>query len=126
MLKEAKKNITQQDINQYAKLSNDFNPIHVDAKFAATTPMKKPIALGTMSIGLIWQSLYNTYGAKAFEGIEIDIRFLKPVYAGDTITAGGAVDKETNQLKIWVKNAADEQVITGTAHLTKFNRVDAY
>ncbi len=47
--------IDQAAINAYARITDDFNPIHTDPTFAATTPMGGVIAHGTMSLNLIWQ-----------------------------------------------------------------------
>ena len=41
--------ISSQDIESFAKISGDNNPIHLDEKFAATTQFKKRIAHGLMS-----------------------------------------------------------------------------
>src|SRR5512140_3275116 len=76
-------------IRAYAELTGDFNPIHLDPVFAASTPMGGVIAHGTLSICLLWQAVVRTFGAAAFEAPELDIRFLKPVRAGETLTAGG-------------------------------------
>ena len=66
-------------IRAYAELTNDFNPIHLDPVFAASTPMGGVIAHGTMSICLLWQALFRSFGAKAFEALELDIRDRKSV-----------------------------------------------
>src|SRR4051794_35713846 len=78
-------------IASYADLTQDFNPIHLDPAFAAKTPMGEVIAHGTMSIGLIWQSLEQSLGASAFVDADLDIRFVKPVRLGETLVAGGSL-----------------------------------
>ena len=45
--------ITQTQIDRYATASGDFNPIHIDAAFAATTPMGGTIAHGMLVLALI-------------------------------------------------------------------------
>ena len=42
------KHVTQRDINLYAEVSGDFNPIHVDEAFAAQTPLGGTIAHGML------------------------------------------------------------------------------
>src|SRR5690606_32970007 len=81
--------VTEQAIAAYAELTNDYNPIHIDAEFAARTPMGKPIAHGTMSLCLIWKCLQRNFGASVFQDLELDVRFVKPVYIGELLTAGG-------------------------------------
>ena len=109
-----------QSILDYADLTNDYNPLHVDPAFAAKTPFGGVIAHGTMSVALIWQALALTLGREALERIDLDIRFLKPVRVGNTVTGGGELRAgSTNIYEVWVKNdvAEGEPVISGTATL---------
>lgn len=110
--------VTQEDINAYARLTDDFNPLHVDPEFAASTPMGRTIAHGTLSISLIWQALVRTFGPNVLDGIDLDIRFLKPVFAGDTISAGGLLESDKAQsIEVWVKDTDEHLMIAGHAHL---------
>ncbi|MDX5362448.1 MAG: MaoC family dehydratase [Alphaproteobacteria bacterium] len=103
-------------INLYAEVTDDFNPLHVDPAFAATTPMGGVIAHGTMSLALIWQSLAQTFGDAKTAGAEVEIRFTRPVRIGDTVTAGGEPDPETpGRYRVWVKNQDGQPVIDGWA-----------
>lgn len=105
--------VTEDAVQTYARLTDDFNPIHLDAAFAAATPMQHRIAHGTLSLGALWQALAGvpTPGAG---GWELDIRFLKPVRLGDRVTAGGGTT-EPGRLEVWVRNDRGETVIAGTA-----------
>lgn len=40
---------TQDDVQKFADLTGDHNPIHLDAEYAATTPFKRPIIHGHLS-----------------------------------------------------------------------------
>src|SRR3712207_1096132 len=84
--------LTQADIVNYAGISGDFNPIHMDHVFAATTPFRQPIAHGllVLSMGsglMITAPLMRTV---AFVGIK-DWQFKLPVFIGDTIRARSRV-----------------------------------
>ena len=93
----------------YADLTQDFNPIHLDPAFAAKTPMGGVIAHGTMSIGLIWQSLEQSLGAPAFDDVDLDIRFVKPVRVGETLIAGGRLrEDEPRTYEVWVRAELDD------------------
>ena len=95
-------------IAAYAALTQDFNPIHLDPAFAARTPMGGVIAHGTMSVGLIWQSLEQSMGATAFADADLDIRFVKPVRLGETLIAGGALrPDEPRTYDVWVRAEHD-------------------
>ncbi|CAB5515903.1 MaoC family dehydratase [Achromobacter anxifer] len=110
--------VTQADIDLYAELTNDFNPLHVDPAFAAATPMGGTIAHGTLSVNLIWQSLARTFGAAALERFDLDIRFLRPLHAGGLITAGGeGLADAPGRYEVWVKDANGGALIAGQVAL---------
>lgn len=100
----------------YAAITDDFNPIHVDPAFAATTPMGGVIAHGTMSLNLVWQAIALTFGAAAAARSTVDVRFARPVRVGDTVEAGGAESATTpGTFDVWVCNQDGVAVIEGTA-----------
>jgi acyl dehydratase len=100
----------------YAELTDDFNPIHLDPAFAAQTPMRRCIAHGTMSLGLLWQALYRTFGPDALERIDLEVRFVKPVYVGESVRAGGERREGCdNCYDVWVKGDDGIGRIVGVA-----------
>jgi 3-hydroxybutyryl-CoA dehydratase len=109
--------ISQALIREYAELTQDFNPLHLDARFAAATPMGGIIAHGTLSMNLIWQSLAETLGERAQQAT-LDVKFMRPVRVGDRVTARGHADAAVpGQYIVWVENQRGEQVIAGTVVL---------
>src|SRR5262245_28728661 len=103
-------------IRDYAELTQDFNPLHLDAAFAAATPMGGVIAPGTMSIHLLWRSVAAAFGAGALAHSTLDIRFVKPVRVGDTLRAGGRV-REDGAYDVWVRGADGDDRIVGQLRL---------
>lgn len=97
----------------YAEITGDFNPIHVDPAFAATTAMGGVIAHGTLSMNLIWQLVSTNFGAEACQGADIEVRFAHPVRVGDHVTAGG-VSRSDGRYDVWVRNQLGVTVIEGT------------
>jgi len=105
-------------IRAYADLTDDYNPIHLDPEFAARTPMGGVIAHGTMSICLLWQALFRSFGPAAFEALDLDIRFLKPVRNGETLTAGGEPNAGgTDVFDVWVRADDGSDRVAGTVRL---------
>ncbi|HQR41668.1 MAG TPA: MaoC/PaaZ C-terminal domain-containing protein [Gemmatales bacterium] len=78
--------ITEADLANYAGLSGDFNPIHMDHEFAARGPFRKPIAHGVliMSISSGLTIFSPPMRTLAFVGIR-EWQFLEPVFIGDTL-----------------------------------------
>jgi acyl dehydratase len=115
-LKAATKHVDFQSILDYAALTNDYNPAHVDKEFADSSAMKGIIAHGTMSVALIWQAIKNTLGIEALNDIDLDIRFVRPVRIDDDVTGGGELLAGSSDIfSVWVRNQKDEDVIIGTA-----------
>ena len=107
------RDIDMNAILDYAQITGDFNPIHVDPAFAATTAMGGVIAHGTLSMNLIWQLVSANFGIDACRGASIDIRFARPVRIGDRVTAGG-VSRPDGGYDVWVRNQEGVAVIEGT------------
>ena len=78
--------LTQADIVNFAGLSGDFNPIHIDHEFCKTTIYRQPIAHGllVLSIGSGLGIQYPPMRTLAFMEIK-EWKFLEPVFIGDTI-----------------------------------------
>jgi acyl dehydratase len=87
--------ITQDEVNDYARLSGDMNPIHIDPQFAASTPYG-----GTIVHGLFTLSLVVPLMADIFEVTEVGLginygsnklRFPAPVPVGARVRVHGVV-----------------------------------
>jgi acyl dehydratase len=110
--------VDQRAIENYARLTNDFNPIHLDRGFAKTTPFGDVIAHGTMSLSLILQSLTRTLGLAAAKGARLEVRFVRPVRIGDVVTATGRRSAADDRIfEVQVTNDAGEPVIEGRLRL---------
>jgi len=106
--------VTAEAIGLYAELTQDFNPLHLDAAFAAASPMGGVIAHGTMSINLILQSIAKGFGAAALARADLDIRFVKPVRVGDTLVAGGSrTDEDPHRYAVWVRGGEGDDRLLG-------------
>ena len=78
--------VTETDVVNFAGMTGDFNPLHVDHEFAGNGPFGRPIAHGLL--GLSWVAGLGSHAPRpmtlAFLGIS-DWKFLKPVFVGDTL-----------------------------------------
>ena len=92
---ETKKIFNETDVLMFAKVSDDYNPAHVDKDYASKTMFKKQIVHG-MLVGSLFSQIF---GVK-MPGLgsiytKQSLKFTKPVYFGDEITAKVTV-KELN------------------------------
>jgi len=118
--------VTEGDIMTFAGLTGDYNQIHTDAAFAATTQFGQRIAHGLLGLSIAVGLLMRTGALEgtvlAFREI-VEWKFVKPVFIGDTLR----VEMEAKELKAMprigggqalvaldVKNQKDETLMRGT------------
>ncbi len=116
------KKITEEDVMKFAEVSGDYNPIHVNPEFAKTQMFGKQVAHGIISAGLISAVMgVKLFGPGILYG-EQTVRFVKPVFFDDTLTAIATVKekftKKEGKLKFIkcdtkVYNQNDELVTDG-------------
>lgn len=108
--------ITQSDILTWVEMMGDDNPVHVDEEYAKTTRFGNIIAPGIMVAGLISTVMTKATFGNVYSGQTL--KFLRPVYVGDTITAVGEVigkleEKHRVVIKTECFNQKGELVIAG-------------
>ncbi|MBM4765149.1 MaoC family dehydratase [Bacillus sp. B15-48] len=118
------KTITEDDIVQFARLTGDFNPVHLDAEYASQTPFKERIAHGILSGSIISTVLGMKLPGPNTIYLSQNFKFLLPVKIGETITANVEVvekkdDKRIIKLKTQVMNQHQELVVDGEAVVMK-------
>ena len=82
------KTVSDEDIVAFARVTGDEQPLHLDDAYAAATRFKKRIAHGMLSAGLISAALGTKLAPQAtVVYLSQSLRFMRPVYPGDTIEA---------------------------------------
>ena len=115
------KRITENDINAFAEISGDFNPIHVDEEAAKKSMFGRKIAPGMLPASFISAVLGMYLPGEGTIYLSQNLQFLKPVDIGDEITAKVTVaevinpDKGIYRLETACVNQKDELVIDGDA-----------
>jgi 3-hydroxybutyryl-CoA dehydratase len=74
--------ISERDIDAYASLTRDYNPIHIDPQFAAQTRFGRTIVYGTLVLVPIWEALDAMLGSRSLEGARAATQFLQPIKVG--------------------------------------------
>ena len=114
------KTIEQSDIDAFANVTGDRNPVHVDEEFAKTTRFGKRIAHGMLTASLISAVLANKLPGAGSVYLGQTLQFVAPVFPGDEITARVTVkaireDKPIMKLETICLNQRGEIVIRGEA-----------
>ncbi|NMK46325.1 MaoC/PaaZ C-terminal domain-containing protein [Achromobacter sp. Bel] len=100
----AGRTITESDIVNFACLSGDFNRLHVDHEYARTTPFGQRIAHGLLVLSVLSGLTTQSSGYRQLEPyvlalIDINCRFPKPTFIGDTIVVRVTVTEKTEQYR---------------------------
>ncbi|HEX2712802.1 MAG TPA: MaoC family dehydratase [Candidatus Acidoferrales bacterium] len=114
--------IGEADIRAFAELSGDRNPLHLDREFARRSRFGRTIAHGMLSAGIISAALGKCLPGPGAIYLSQTLRFVRPVYPGDTVTATVEItayreEKGILTARTTCTNQTDAVVIDGEAVL---------
>ena len=120
MTAEYQKQVSEQDITLFAILSGDTNPLHLDPEYAKTTQFGGCIAHGALCAVVISAAVATTIPGPGSIYAGQEMRFKKPVRAGDTLTAHLEVVEKKRRGNIVliankITNQNDETVFVGVS-----------
>ena len=117
------KTISLEQIRRYSQASGDFNPVHLDADFAARSSFGRIVAHGMMTLAFLSEMLTARFGVNWLSTGSLKVRFKRPAYPGDTLHTWGQVthqeassDHTLVKCDVALRNASNgEDLIAGTA-----------
>jgi phosphate acetyltransferase len=112
--------VDMEAIGGFVRAVGDYNPIHSDPGFAATTSFRHPIAPGVFTAGLISAVIGTRLPGPGAIYLSQSLKFMKPVMVGDTVTARAEVAEvlpERNRIRLLTvcRNQRGEEVLAGEA-----------
>ena len=114
--------ITEPMLNDFAKLSGDYNPLHMNEEYASSTSFKNRVCSG-MFLATFFSRLVGMYlpGKHALH-ISQSLNFVNPCFLGEKITVEGEViDKSIAtkiiKLKTTITNESGKRIIDGQAQV---------
>jgi 3-hydroxybutyryl-CoA dehydratase len=112
--------VTDELVRQFAEVSGDYNPIHLDEDFAQQTRFGKRIAHGALSAAFISSVLGYEFQERKIVYLSQTLKFIAPTFIGDTVTATATVtkireDKGIVTLETTCKNQDGQVTVTGEA-----------
>ena len=108
----------EKDIELFAQVSGNYNPLHVDEEYAKTTKFGSRIIFG-MHLAVVCSTLVGMYlPGKRCLCLRQDLQFKNPVYIGDTVMVKGVVTQKSEStslltISIEIKNK-EEVAALGT------------
>jgi 3-hydroxybutyryl-CoA dehydratase len=83
---ESSKTVTETDVALFAAISGDFNPLHMDAEYAAKSRFGARVAHGPLTLALCAGLLGTRLPGLGTIAVTNHIDYRLPVYIGDTVT----------------------------------------
>jgi len=122
MQKNFKVNISENMLNEFGRNTEDYNPLHMNEKYASSTSFKKRVCSG-MFLSSFFSRLVGMYlpGKHALH-ISQSLNFVNPCFIGETITVEGKVIDKSPATKIikletTITNESGKRVIDGKARV---------
>jgi phosphate acetyltransferase len=114
--------LTKSELEGFAAVSGDFNPTHLNDEYARTRGLRAPVAHGMWTASLISSLLGNKLPGAGTVYRRTDLRFVAPVFLGDTVTAtitaaGKEAEGELVRFDCRCENQNGELVLEGTAEV---------
>lgn len=108
--------ISDADVLAFGELSGDFNPVHFDNDYAASTIFGRRIAHGMISVAKFSGIFGMDMPGLGTLWLDQTVKFLKPVFIGEKYTAIAevvALDRRQATIATWVEDAAGGRLIEG-------------
>ncbi len=122
------RNIDQNLISEYAKVSGDNNPIHIDTLFAKKSQFKGTIAHGMIIVGYFSDFMDRIHGSDWSNGGTLKVKFRGPAKPGDILSISGQIKNQNNshasttsytlvKYSLECENQRGESISTATAEI---------
>lgn len=118
------KTVTESDVNLFAEITGDRNPVHIDAEFAKNSMFKERIVHGMLTAGIISAVLGTKLPGVNTIYLSQELQFKAPVKIGETVTAVAEIIEKMEKkhvlvLRTTVLNEAGVIVLDGKATVRK-------
>ena len=118
--------LTYDFVKTYAEITGDYNPLHFDDAFAAKTKFKELVVQGGLTSGILNALVAMDMPGPGTVFMSQDLKFIAPVFIGDTITAVAEVlevhaTKPVTKLKMTITRQTGETVLEGEAWCYTFS-----
>ena len=110
--------LTRAEVDAYARITGDYNPLHFDERFAAATQFGRLVVHGGLTAGILNALVAENLPGPGSVFMSQSLKYVAPVFIGDTIT--GEVEvlsvharKPVTQLRATVTREDGQLVLEG-------------
>jgi acyl dehydratase len=108
------KTVTAQEVDHFAQISGDNNPLHMDDSFARDRGFQGRVVHGALLISYISQMIGVHIPGKGCLWQNLSVKFHAPCFIGDTIEIKAQVDQVSEAVHVMVLAITVDNVKTGT------------
>ena len=117
----------QEDVNVFAEITGDNNPIHTDPEFAAKTPFKRPVVHGIFSASIFSKVFGTMFPGEGTIYMGQTLKFMAPVFPGDKYIAKFKVtevneERHFGDVECLIVDEDDKVYVEGVAKLLNKER----
>ncbi|MBO6133097.1 MAG: MaoC family dehydratase [Lachnospiraceae bacterium] len=111
--------VTEETQSLFRQITGDLNPLHSDSEFAENKGFDGRVAFGMLTASYL-STLAGVYLPGENSLIQsVEIKFVKPVYIGDSLRISGTVAEKEDRfhiirLKVTIQNQRLEKVLRGS------------
>ncbi len=120
---------SQKDVEEFARVTGDNNPVHLDADYAAKTIFKRPIMHGMLSASLFSKVFGTMFPGEGTIYLKQSLNFLKPMHVDTAYVAEFIVkeiisEKNRAIVETLIKDKATGNICTsGEATVMNINKI---
>jgi len=119
---------SQEEVNRFAEVTGDKNPVHTDADYAAKTLFKRPIMHGMLSASLFSKVFGTLFPGEGTIYLKQSLNFLKPMYVDTKYDAVFTVkdlikDKNRAVVETLIKNKDGLVCTSGEATVLNVEKI---
>lgn len=111
---------TRAEVDAYARITGDYNPLHFDEGYAAQTRFQRLVVHGGLTAGILNALVAQDLPGPGTVFMSQNLKYLAPVYIGDTIVGEVEVlsahaSKPVTQLaaRVWREGHEQDPVLEG-------------
>ncbi|SDK26253.1 Acyl dehydratase [Catalinimonas alkaloidigena] len=113
---------TQADVDRFADVTGDHNPIHSDPDYAAQTPFRRPIIHGMLSAGVFSRVLGTQFPGEGTIYLRQTLDFKRPMYVDtdyEAVLTVQQVDREKHRAVVTttIRDGAGKVTVQGEAEI---------
>ncbi len=120
---------SQKDVEEFARVTGDNNPVHLNPEYAAKTMFKRPIMHGMLSASLFSKVFGTIFPGEGTIYLKQSLSFLKPMYVdtpyiAEFIVKEMMIDKNRAIVETLIKDKASGNICTsGEALVMNINKI---